>query len=125
MNNEIKINKANKSITFINNGIAYSQFGIANEILDLITNLRQENKSLTEQLEYLRSGEYLNQVKWERDLNENLNQTMSIELINYKSRCEKINEILKESPDFNYSNDYIILKRRIESVLQNGSDDNE
>ena len=94
------------------------------QLLDYITNLQQENKSLTEQLEYLRSGEYLNQVKWERDLNENLNQTMSIELIDYKSRCEKINEILKESPDFNYSNDYIILKRRIESVLQNGSDNN-
>ena len=39
---EIKINKANKSITFINNGIAFSQFGIAEEILDLITNLEQE-----------------------------------------------------------------------------------
>ena len=78
----------------------------------------EENKGLKEQLEYLRSGEYLNQVKWERDLNENLNQTMSIELINYKSRCEKINEILKESPDFNYSNDYIILKRKIEGILQ-------
>ncbi len=36
----------------------------------------------------------------------------------YKSRCEKINEILKESPDFNYSNDYIILKRKIEGILQ-------
>lgn len=118
MNDEIKINKANKSITFINNGIAFSQFRIADEILDLITNLQQENKSLTEQLEYLRSGEYLNQVKWERDLNENLNQTMSIELIDYKSRCEKINEILKETPNFNYSNDYTILKREIEEILQ-------
>lgn len=39
---EIKINKFNKSITFINNGIAFSQFGIADEILDLITNLQQE-----------------------------------------------------------------------------------
>ena len=42
MKNEIKVNKANKSITFINNGIAFSQFGIADEILDLITNLEQE-----------------------------------------------------------------------------------
>lgn len=42
MKDEIKVNKANKSITFINNGIAFSQFGIVDEILDLITNLQEE-----------------------------------------------------------------------------------
>lgn len=46
MKEEIKVNKANKSITFINNGIAFSQFGVADEILDLITNLQEENKEL-------------------------------------------------------------------------------
>lgn len=46
MNKEIKINKLNKSITFINNGIAFSQFGVADEILDLITNLQKENEEL-------------------------------------------------------------------------------
>ena len=49
MNNdikEIKVNKSNKSITFINNGIAFSQFGVADEILDLITNLQEERKTL-------------------------------------------------------------------------------
>lgn len=45
------------------------------------------------------------------------------DLENYISRCEKINEILKESPDFNYSNDYIILKRRIKDIIQKRSDD--
>jgi hypothetical protein len=39
---EIKINKNNKSILFINNGIAFSQFGVADEILDLITNLQTQ-----------------------------------------------------------------------------------
>ena len=34
--------------------------------------LQQENKQLKEQLEYLRSNEYLNQVKWERTFNEEL-----------------------------------------------------
>ena len=43
MNDEIKINKSNKSITFINDGIAFSQFGIADEILNLIANLQQDN----------------------------------------------------------------------------------
>lgn len=47
MNDEIiKINKLNKSITFINNGIVFSQFGVADEILDLITNLQNENEEL-------------------------------------------------------------------------------
>ena len=50
MNDEIKINKSNKSLTFINNGIAFSQFGIADEILDLITNLQHENEKLKAQL---------------------------------------------------------------------------
>lgn len=48
MKDEIKVNKANKSITFINNGIAFSQFGVADEILDLITNLQEENERLKE-----------------------------------------------------------------------------
>lgn len=43
MSEEIKINKNNKSITFINNGIGFSQFfGVADEILDLITNLQTQ-----------------------------------------------------------------------------------
>ena len=39
--NEVKVNKSNKSITFINNGISFSQFGVADEILDLVTNLQE------------------------------------------------------------------------------------
>lgn len=37
-----------------------------------IERLQQENKQLKEQLEYLRSNEYLNQVKCERTFNEEL-----------------------------------------------------
>ena len=44
--NEIKINKQEKSITIINNGIAFSQFGIAKEILDLVDNQQQEIERL-------------------------------------------------------------------------------
>lgn len=39
---EITINKYSKSITFINNDIAFSQFGVADEILDLINNLQNQ-----------------------------------------------------------------------------------
>lgn len=54
---EIKVNKANKSITFINNGIAFLQFGVADEILDLITNLQEENERLKDL--YRRTSEHL------------------------------------------------------------------
>ena len=43
---EIDINKFNKSITFQNRGIGFTQIGIAGEILDLIDDLQQENKQL-------------------------------------------------------------------------------
>ena len=46
MNKEIDINKFNKSITFQNRGIGFTQIGIAGEILDLIDDLQQENKQL-------------------------------------------------------------------------------
>lgn len=37
-----------------------------------IGKLQEENKQLKEQLEYLRKNQYLNQVKWERNYNEDL-----------------------------------------------------
>lgn len=99
MNNEIKINKANKSITFINNGIAFSQFGIADEILDLITNLQQEKED-------------------------------------YKSRCEKASEYIKEAiENGDYFEDDIatdisepsydkyVNSDSLLNILQNGSDE--
>ena len=45
---EIDINKFNKSITFQNRGIGFTQIGIAGEILDLIDDLQQENQQLKE-----------------------------------------------------------------------------
>lgn len=82
--------------------------------------LKENNQSMQEEM--ARVWEENERLK--EELFKSVNNTnKSIELTeDYKSRCEKINEILKESPDFNYSNDYIILKRRIESVLQNGGD---
>lgn len=61
-----------------------------------ITKLQQENKQLKEQLEYLRSNEYLNQVKWERDFNEKLVNDL-------KEKIDKANEILSKSC-FEYDN---------------------
>lgn len=53
MNKEIDINKYNKSITFQNRGIGFTQIGIANEILDLINDLQQENKQLRDKIPYI------------------------------------------------------------------------
>ena len=39
---------------------------------------QQENQQLKEQLEYLRSGEYLNQLKFERNMLENIVQNMEV-----------------------------------------------
>ena len=52
----------------------------------------REIKSLKEQLEYLRSNEYLNQVKWERDINEKLNDDYKLVI----EKLEKENKVLKE-----------------------------
>ena len=43
---EIIIDRNAKQITFTNNGIGFSQFGIANEILDLIENKINEIERL-------------------------------------------------------------------------------
>ena len=57
-------------------------------LIDYITNLQEENKKLKEQLEYLRSNEYLNQVKWERNFNEDLVKEL-------QQRIDKLIEIIE------------------------------
>ena len=101
---EIKINKANKSITFINNGIAFSQFGIADEILDLITNLQQSLKDMTDiNLENEKELTNLQQIEQEhKKINGELreeNSKLEIALQNIQEDYDKRikeNERLKE-----------------------------
>ena len=62
-------------------------------LLNYITNLQEENKQLKEQLEYLRSNEYLNQVKWERTFNEELVKDL-------QQRIDKAIEYIKENSYF-------------------------
>lgn len=49
--------------------------------------VERDNRQLKQQLEYLRSNEYLNQVKWERTFNEELVKDL-------QQRIDKANEIL-------------------------------
>ena len=50
---KITIDKYNQSITFINNGIGFSQFGVANEILDLIDNQQKRIDKAVEMIDKL------------------------------------------------------------------------
>ena len=98
----------------------YFQRKEINRLKNKIDLQKQEINALRKHLEQLK--EDLQEANDNADWWHNRFKPVQHQKNDYKYRCEKINEILKESPDFNYSNDYIILKRRIESVLQNGSD---
>ena len=114
MSEEIKINKYDGSITFINNGISFSQFGIAKEILYLIEDLQQkveqlekENKELRQQeltmsydsrLSYLKQRcEYL-----ERSNNRREDEIMSLrnENVDLASKNEQLENIRKEAIEY-------------------------
>lgn len=90
---EIKVNKANKSITFINNGIAFSQFGVADEILDLITNLQQENDRLNNIINEL---EDIIVVKLQRDYYEHDYRITTGDLEEIYDRLKELKENNRE-----------------------------
>ena len=60
------------------------------QLLNYITNLQEENKQLKEQLKYLRKNQYLNQVKWERNINEYLVKELEL-------RIDKAIEYIEEN----------------------------
>jgi hypothetical protein len=83
MSEEIKINKYNKSISFIHNNIAFSQFGVADEILDLITDLQtqlqQKENIIKEVREYIKEHSTTIDFKTMRaDYNLNMNELLEI-----------------------------------------------
>lgn len=53
---------------------------------------RDENERLKKQLDYLRSGKYLNQVKWERDFNEKMVEDLKNDLEAANSRTKELGE---------------------------------
>lgn len=77
-------------------------------------NLQEENKKLKEQLEYLRSNEYLNQVKWERNFNEDLVKKLQKEL----DKAINKKETLKGGLDDIYRKYYFDLKERIDKAIE-------
>lgn len=106
--------------------------------------LEKENKQLKKQLEYLRSGEYINQLKFERNMLEDLVQGMEVskedkEFIDMTHRntellevIEKANnelitliQIIMEQPSKNIEEDNYLLSRleSISNILVGGNNE--
>jgi len=78
-----------------------------------IGKLQEENKQLKEQLEYLRKNQYLNQVKWERNINEYLVKELEL-------RIDKAIEYIETNKEKQYSLDYYeygLYKEEINELL--------
>lgn len=84
-----------------------------------IEKLQQENQELKRQLEYLRSGEYLNQLKFERNMLEDIVQNGGIskedkEFIDMTHRntelLEQINKAIEYIKEYRYITDKVTDK---------------
>lgn len=64
-------------------------------------------EQLQRQLKYLRSGEYLNQVKWERDYNEKLVEDYSTKLRHIEQYFDDLDDI-----------DYKTIKKEVENICK-------
>ena len=64
--------------------------------------MKQENKQLKEQLEYLRSGEYYNQLRFERDMLQDLvdKKEISKEDKEFIDMTHRNTELLEQQQDF-------------------------
>ena len=76
----------------------------------LIEQLQQENKQLKEQLEYLRSGEYYNQLRFENEMLQQVVDTNGVpsEVYDYIDCAHRNTELLKENQE---------LKDLIDTIL--------
>ena len=85
-----------------------------NKLLDYITNLQQDNERLKEENNNKAMNDYAHAIdeSWYRELYED-----------YKSRCEKAIEYIKENQDMS---EWIHIPGwELLNILQNGSEDNE
>lgn len=95
MSEKIKINKHSGSITFTNNGISFSQFGIAKEILDLVDNQQQKIERLEKENKELKQPQVFidcenMEERYGRDLYEDY----------LKEKIEQLENIKKEAIEY-------------------------
>ena len=107
------------------------------EVRNNETKLIEEIKSLEKQLEYLRSGEYLNQLKFERNMLEDVvsNGEVSeidkafIDMTHRNTELLEENQKLKERIDYlersNNRRERLILELREELIPSKGENEDE
>lgn len=82
------------------------------QLEEYISKLEQENQDLNKQLNYLRSGEYYNQLRWERDMLQYVvaNGEVSKEDKEFIDMTHRNTELLEQQKEFiDYLNSYIEL----------------
>lgn len=107
------------------------------DLLEEVKDLIKENKVLTRQLEYIRSGEYLNQLKFERNMLEDVvsNGEVSeidkafIDMTHRNTELLEENKKLKERIDYlersNNRREELILELREELIPSKGDNEDE
>ena len=107
------------------------------DLLEEVKDLIKENKILTRQLEYIRSGEYLNQLKFERNMLEDVvsNGEVSeidkafIDMTHRNTELLEENKKLKERIDYlersNNRREELILELREELIPSKGDNEDE
>lgn len=89
---------------------------------EFVKDLLKENKLLTRQLEYIRSGEYLNQLKFERNMLEDVvsNGEVSKEDKEFIDMTQRNTELLEENQKLKERIDYLERSnnRREELILE-------
>lgn len=84
------------------------------EMINYLQEIEKENKELKKQLEYLRSGEYYNQLRFERDMLQNVadNSKVSKEDKEFIDMTHRNTELLEQQKEFiKYLEDEIERKR--------------
>lgn len=120
---EIIIDKNAKQITFTNNGIGFSQFGIANEILDLIENQENEIERLKNELEVSKNNEETYRLEM-LDITKRLGLDEETLFDDVKDKAERLNNIIKKlerlADDYAWNSYYIkCCNRYLKSEILN------
>ena len=89
------------------------------QFINLLMEKERENQELKEQLDYLRSGEYLNQLKFERNMLQDVVDKMEVskEDKDFIDMTHRNTKLLEEKQ--NYKEVFAKLKKRIDYMFQN------
>ena len=94
----------------------------AQKIIDYIKNLEKENQELKKQLDYLRSGEYYNQLRFENEMLQQVVDTNGVpsEVYDYIDCTHRNTELLEENQKYKEVIDKAI--KHVSSLSSKGRD---